>query len=94
MGRGDHVIAFGYGAWQAGQTSLGDADPRSVVASGAWTDPDTLSVKLCFNETPFCATLVFQFAQGGVRFQEKMNVGFGPEGAASTPRQAQVAARA
>ncbi len=77
-GRGDHVIGFGYGAWLVGQTRLGDSELRSVVASGAWTDPDTLTVKLCFNETPFCLALVLQFAQGGVRFQEKMNVGFGP----------------
>ena len=45
---------------------------------GAWIAEDTLAVNLCFYETPFRPVLIFQFGQGGVRYQFKMNVDFGP----------------
>ena len=77
-GRGDNHIVYGYGAWQYGQTMFDSNEPRCVAASGAWIAEDTLAVNLCFYETPFRPVLIFQFGQGGVRYQFKMNVDFGP----------------
>jgi CubicO group peptidase (beta-lactamase class C family) len=77
-GRGDNTIAFAHGAWRRGETQLGVDEPHRYAASGAWIDEDTLVVKLCLYETPFRPTLTLQFGQGGVRYQHRMNVGFGP----------------
>jgi len=57
--------------------SMGDG-AYPVAASGAWTDPDTLTVKDCFHETPFCATLSLRFAGDALVLDREMNVGFGP----------------
>ena len=77
-GRGDNIIAFGYGAWRRGETLVGSDALQRVAASGAWTSEDTLVIKLCLYETPFRPTFTLQFGQGGVRYQYRMNVGFGP----------------
>jgi hypothetical protein len=50
----------------------------AVAATAAWSDPDTLSVKACFHETPFCATLGLRFAGDALVLDREMNVGFGP----------------
>ena len=52
--------------------------PYAVAASGAWTDDDTFTVKACFHETPFCATLGLRFAGDALVLDREMNVGFGP----------------
>jgi hypothetical protein len=49
-----------------------------VAASGAWSDDDTLTVKACFHDTPFCATLGLRFAGDALVLDRRMNVGFGP----------------
>jgi CubicO group peptidase (beta-lactamase class C family) len=58
--------------------ALTDQPNGKVAASGAWTDADTFTVKLCFYETPFIQTVTCQFAGDQVTVNRKMNVGFGP----------------
>jgi CubicO group peptidase (beta-lactamase class C family) len=76
--RGEHPVECGNGAWVKGTTSLGDRPDRKVAASGAWTDEDTYTIKLCFYETPFIQTVTCEFAGDQVTVSRKMNVGFGP----------------
>jgi CubicO group peptidase (beta-lactamase class C family) len=66
------------GAFPVGKSALSGAGEQAVAASGAWTDDDTFTVKACFYESPFCATLGLRFAGDALVFDEEMNVGFGP----------------
>jgi hypothetical protein len=76
--RGEHPVECGNGAWVKGTAALGDQPARTVAASGAWTDEDTYTMKLCFYETPFIETVACKFAGDRVTVSRKMNVGFGP----------------
>ena len=49
-----------------------------VATNGAWTDDDTFTVRACFHETPFCATVGLRFAGDALVLDREMNVGFGP----------------
>ena len=80
----DYLLPFGLGTWRRGgrlpmgrTRSMGDGT-YAVAATAAWSDPDTLSVKACFHETPFCATLGLRFAGDALVLDREMNVGFGP----------------
>ena len=61
-----------------GRSRLQDDATSAVAATGAWTDDDTLALKACFHETPFCATLSLRFAGDALVLEREMNVGFGP----------------
>jgi CubicO group peptidase (beta-lactamase class C family) len=80
----DFRVPFGRGAWTRGgmlpewESPLPVAAGQPVAASGAWTDEDTLTVKACFYETPFCETLRLRFAGDALVLDQEMNVGFGP----------------
>jgi CubicO group peptidase (beta-lactamase class C family) len=80
----DFRVPFGRGAWARGGTlppwesPLPVAAGQPVAAAGAWTDEDTLTVKACFYETPFCETLRLRFAGDALVLDQEMNVGFGP----------------
>lgn len=82
-GREDR-IPFGHGAWRRavahspGEALRPGASPSPTAAQGAWTDENTHTIKLCFVETPFVVTLVSRFAGDRVRFERRVNVGFGP----------------
>jgi CubicO group peptidase (beta-lactamase class C family) len=77
-------VPVGLGEWRrGGALPMGRsrlmAEPEyRVAAAGAWTDDDTFTVKVCFHETPFCATLGLRFAGDALVFDHEMNVGFGP----------------
>jgi hypothetical protein len=75
---GEHPVECGSGAWVKGTTALGNRPPRKVAASGAWTEEDIYTIKLCFYETPFVQTVTWKFAGDQVTVNRKMNVGFGP----------------
>src|SRR5689334_10245135 len=49
-----------------------------VATSGAWTAPDTFTVKIVLPETPFYSTLNFKFDGDRVVFDAEHNVSFGP----------------
>lgn len=76
--RGTHKIACGYGAWITGTTTFDGNAPQRVAASGAWTDEDTYTIKLCFYETPFCPTLTCKFDGEQLTYKFTANVSFGP----------------
>jgi hypothetical protein len=80
----EHHVPFGLGAWRRGgrmpmgrTRSMPDGG-YAVAASAAWTDPETLAVKACFYETPFCLTLGLRFAGDALVLDRDVNVGFGP----------------
>ncbi|MBN1933058.1 MAG: serine hydrolase [Anaerolineae bacterium] len=77
-GRGEHMVACGYGEWIKGTTAFDSTTSRPVAASGAWTDEHTYVIKLCFHETPFCPTLICRFDADRLTFEFKANVAFGP----------------
>jgi CubicO group peptidase (beta-lactamase class C family) len=63
---GTHHIACGLGTWVRGRTAfqkhisnLFDNDHQGIAASCGWTDANTLTAKLCFNETPYTLTSRF-----------------------------------
>lgn len=43
--------------------------PLKVVASAAWTAPDTLEVACCWIETPFVTRHRFRFAGAGAHWE-------------------------
>jgi CubicO group peptidase (beta-lactamase class C family) len=80
----EYRVPLGMGAWQRGGQlpmsrvrSIPDG-AYAVAASGAWTDDDTFTVKACFHETPFCATLSLRFAGDALVLDREMNVANGP----------------
>ncbi len=80
----EYRVPFGMGAWRRGgrlpmgRSRLQENATSPVAATGAWTDDDTLVLKACFHETPFCATLSLRFAGDALVLDREMNVGFGP----------------
>ncbi|MCB0148867.1 MAG: hypothetical protein KDE01_14590, partial [Caldilineaceae bacterium] len=50
---------------------------QPVAGSGAWTAPDTFTMKLAFYRTPFCPQITCRFAGDRLHFQLVMNVDFG-----------------
>jgi len=53
------------------------ANPLAAT-SGAWTSPDTFTVKIVLYETPFYSTLNFKFAGDRLLIDSEHNVSFGP----------------
>jgi CubicO group peptidase (beta-lactamase class C family) len=53
------------------------ANPLAAT-SGAWTSPDTFTVKIILYETPFYSTLNFKFDGNRLLFDSEHNVSFGP----------------
>ena len=76
--RDEHQIACGNGVWHKGSTTFTPFNSQQIAASGAWTDEDTYTVKLCFYETPFRPTLICRFTEDQLTLDVKANVGFGP----------------
>jgi CubicO group peptidase (beta-lactamase class C family) len=62
-------------SWRARRMGM---PPGPVAASGAWTDPETYAVRLCFYETPFVLDLACRFSEGGVTVHGGVNASFGP----------------
>ena len=73
----DRRIACGHGAWQKGKLQWDSSPERPMAASGAWTENDTYTTKLCFYETPFVVTLRLKFSGDEVHWNSESNVGFG-----------------
>jgi hypothetical protein len=49
-----------------------------MAASGAWTEDNTFTARLCFYETPHIITVTLTFSEDEVRYNAEANVGFGP----------------
>ncbi len=70
-------IVCGHGAWRKGRGSWGRLPEQPLAASGAWTEDETFTAKLCFYETPFTLIVRFKFSGDEVRYSGESNVGFG-----------------
>jgi CubicO group peptidase (beta-lactamase class C family) len=71
-------IVCGRGVWRKGRGTWGASPEQAVAASGAWTEDETFTAKLCFYETPFTFTVRLKFSGDEVRCEAGSNVGFGP----------------
>jgi len=71
-------IACGHGAWRKGRMAWGRWPEQPVAASGAWTEEDTFTAKLCFYETPYVVTIRLKFVGQELQCNSEANVGFGP----------------
>jgi CubicO group peptidase (beta-lactamase class C family) len=77
---GDETFHCGYGNWQSGKTTLLNdsrwlsGEPSSVVACGAWTSDDSLTMIVRLYETPFYYTLVYHFAGDEMMIESRVNV--------------------
>jgi CubicO group peptidase (beta-lactamase class C family) len=76
--RGDHTLTAGLTDWVRGTTAIEAAPPARVAVRAAWTDPTTLTMTVCFTETPFVRTLTARFTGDDLVLTSKVNVGFGP----------------
>jgi len=75
---GRHRIEAGAETWRRGTTTLREGRSHPVAARGAWTAEDTYVLTAYFYETPFALTLIARFTDGGVQFDLRQNVSFGP----------------
>jgi CubicO group peptidase (beta-lactamase class C family) len=75
---GGHRIEAGAETWRRGTTTLREGRSHLVAARGAWTAEDTYVLTAYFYETPFALTLIARFTDGGVQFDLRQNVSFGP----------------
>jgi hypothetical protein len=71
-------IVCAHGSWQEGQAAWGPLPQQPMAASGAWTQDNTFTAKLCFYETPYVITVNLTFSENEVRYNAEANVGFGP----------------
>lgn len=78
--KGERKLACGFDEWRKGTAPLADGTLAKVAARGAWTAPDTYSMRLCFYETPYVQTLAWKFNGDQVTLESSFNVGFGPTG--------------
>jgi CubicO group peptidase (beta-lactamase class C family) len=78
--QGEHRLMAGHGAWRFGETALDNwrGTRRPVATSGAWTAPDTYTLRLLFYTTPFHPTLTLRFVRDQVLFDFEANVSFEP----------------
>ena len=60
-------IACGRGTWRPGRFAFGPLLDQPAAASGAWTEDDTFTAKICFYETPFILKVKLKFNGGIVR---------------------------
>jgi hypothetical protein len=71
-------IDCGKGTWQKGRIAWRTFPEQPVAASGAWTDENTFTTKLCLYETPFVITVRLTYSGDELRWNSESNVGFGP----------------
>ena len=75
---GTRSLKVGYGEWIDGVSALGDSGPRKAACSGAWTAPDTFTMKIFERETPFVLSIAYRFEGDRVSALVKQNVNMGP----------------
>lgn len=71
-------IVCGRGKWQRGRIAWGPLPEQPTAASGAWTEDDTFTARLCFYETPYIYTIRLNFTGRQLRYDAEANVSFGP----------------
>jgi CubicO group peptidase (beta-lactamase class C family) len=74
---GAETIPYGYGEWQPGETALFKQpffDRTPIVASGAWTADNTLTLRVRLYETPFVYTFVCHVVGAELLVELQINV--------------------
>ncbi|HWA97191.1 MAG TPA: serine hydrolase, partial [Pirellulales bacterium] len=77
IGEKDQRIACDRGAWRKGSFAWLGLPEQPVAASGAWTEANVFTARLCFYETPFTVTVALKLAGDELQCSTKSNVGFG-----------------
>jgi hypothetical protein len=67
----------GPGEWRRGGSFIFPNGPTPVAASGAWSDSDSYTLKLCAYQTPFTITQRLHFTGKQLTVDAETNVGFG-----------------
>jgi CubicO group peptidase (beta-lactamase class C family) len=83
---GETRTAIGLGSWARSRDGFANGLDHFlsvpthplVAASGAWTAPDTFTIKIAAYETPFYSTLSLRFDGDRLRLDSEHNVAFGP----------------
>jgi CubicO group peptidase (beta-lactamase class C family) len=83
---GETRTAIGLGSWARSRDGFANGLDRFlsvpahplVAASGAWTAPDTFTVRIAAYETPFSSTLNLRFDGDRLLLDSEHNVAFGP----------------
>ena len=57
-------VTAGFGSWRAGRSAGRGHGDEPVAASAAWTDPDTLEVRVCFTESETCPSFRIRVGDG------------------------------
>ncbi|MGC4108164.1 MAG: serine hydrolase [Thermomicrobiales bacterium] len=70
-------VSAGYGAWIAGRSAGRGQGEEPVAASAAWTDPDTLEVRVCFTESETCPIFRIHAKDEGITLDIDPNVSWG-----------------
>jgi hypothetical protein len=77
---GEHRLACGLdGSWPRTRTAFSGAAPETIAASGKWTLHDTLTLRICHIETPFCPTITCRFEAERLLLDYRPNVSFQSE---------------
>lgn len=76
--RTPHTMAFGMGAWVAGESFLDSAQPAPVAVSGAWRSPEVFELSVCYPETPFIVVYACRFEGASLTLTVHQNVALGP----------------
>jgi CubicO group peptidase (beta-lactamase class C family) len=74
LGGADQRIAAAPGAWRKGMVTLQGVE-TPIAASGAWTAPDTYTLKIARYRTPFAVTYKLRFAGDQLIVDSEQNVG-------------------
>jgi CubicO group peptidase (beta-lactamase class C family) len=88
VGGAENRILCKPGQWHKGRIAWARLPEQPAASSGAWTEDNTYSAKLCFYETPFMVTVKLKFSGAEVRLTSESNVGFG------STRQAELVGKA
>lgn len=73
----EHRLTCGRGEWKKGRLAWGRLPDQPVAVSGAWTEDNTFTARICFYETPFILTVGLKISEDQLDFTSEMNVGFG-----------------
>jgi len=80
---GAQQLVCGLDSWVSGQVHhvgpprLGAPPAGKVAARGAWTNPNTYVMKVCYVETPYIETFTLTFNGDDLTIARKLNVAFG-----------------
>ncbi len=75
-GSGAHRFNAGAGLWIRAHSGYRNRDGarRPIAVSGAWTEPDTYTARICFCGSPYIDDLVFRFVDDRLHFTSTSNV--------------------